>query len=74
MKNIFPSQVHPCYISTKGIYNLGRRRKKGRRKGREGADGVLIAGVPFRVTLKSVKRATRVRFEITSIISDHNHN
>ena len=54
------------------VWVAGSKREGEREE--EGADGVLIVGVPFRVTLKSDNRATRVRFEITSMISDRNHN
>ena len=68
-----PKNIHAIYLLKAYLVWVAGSKREGERE-EEGADGVLIVGVPFRVTLKSDKRETRVRFEITSMISDRNHN
>ena len=63
-----PKYIHAISLLKAYIVWLAGAKVGGERE-EEGADGVLIAGVPFRVTLKSDKRATRIRFEITSLIN-----
>ena len=58
-----PKNIHAIYILKAYLVWVAGSKREGERE-EEGADGVLIEGVPFRVTLKSDKRETRVRFEM----------